>query len=152
QACSAACFGRAGCFLDIELLHDAVLHQHGEAAYARAEPALGQVYVETEGAGEVAIAVGENLQLVLSAGKACPSAHHEGIVHSHDGNGVDVTRLEGIEVFHEARKVIVGAGRGECARHAEKDDLAPSKEFTRADLLSTVACNLLDFDIGHALA
>src|SRR3954452_13910620 len=55
-------------FLDVELLHHAVLDQHGVALGARAEAVARAVEGEVDRLGELAVAVGQELELVGGGG------------------------------------------------------------------------------------
>src|SRR3546814_3250752 len=67
--------------LEEDLLDDAVVRHHGVAPGARAEAAATLVRQHAHGAGEVAVAVGQQRHLVLDALVARPGVHHEGVVH-----------------------------------------------------------------------
>src|SRR5882757_5112996 len=64
QGVAAGNLDLAGRFLDIELLHHAVLDQHGIALRARAEPIARAVEGQIDGLGEFTVAIGEELDLV----------------------------------------------------------------------------------------
>src|SRR5260370_35288873 len=64
QSVAAGDLDLAGRLLDIELLHHAVLDQHGIALRADAEPIARAVEGQIHRLGEFAVSIGEELDLV----------------------------------------------------------------------------------------
>src|SRR5262249_13259566 len=91
--------------LDIQLLHYASLHEHGIALRARAETVPGAVERQLDGPGELAIAVGEEHDLVVRVGVALPGAHDENVVDAGDRNRIDTFGLDGVGVLDDRRHV-----------------------------------------------
>src|SRR5262245_10484550 len=119
--------------LDVDLLDDAVLDDHREALVPRAEAELRAVHLEAELPRELAVTVREHHHLARGSLGLSPRVHHEGIVHGDAGDEVDALRLDGVGVLDVAGQVLVRAGGGEGARHAEEDDLLSREQLLRGE-------------------
>src|SRR5215475_14029477 len=120
QAVAARHLDLAGCFLDVERFHHAVVDHHAVALRAHAEAVAGTVEGEVDRFGELAVAVGEELDLVARIGIALPRAHDEHVVDAGDRDRVDALALDGIGILHDRRHVHLVAGAGVGARHGEQ--------------------------------
>src|ERR1700741_1242873 len=81
QGVAAGYVDFAGGLLDIEFLHHAVFDQHRIASGAHAKTVAGAVEGEIDRLGEVAIAVGQEVELFGCAG-FLPGIHDEHIIHT----------------------------------------------------------------------
>src|SRR5690606_5728326 len=75
--------------LDVELLDDAVVHDHREAFAAHAHAELARVELEAELARVLAVAVGQHDDLAVRVARLAPGRHHEHVVDGHAGDRVD---------------------------------------------------------------
>src|SRR5579863_2766896 len=67
QRVGAGGLGFADRFLDVELLYDAVVDEHGIALRTNPKAAIGEIERQIEGLGETAAAIGEEFDLALGA-------------------------------------------------------------------------------------
>jgi hypothetical protein len=86
---------------------------------------VGEVELDTHGAGELPVPVGQQQHLVPDAEALLLRAHHEGVVDGDAGHGVNPLGAELPGLGHEAREVLLGAGGRERARHREQHQLLP---------------------------
>src|SRR6185437_5401726 len=70
------------------------LSTHRIALRALAHAIAAAVHLEPDGAGEVAVAVGEHLHLAVGLLVLAPGVHHERVVDREAGDGVDAFLLE----------------------------------------------------------
>src|SRR6202790_5699892 len=98
QRIAAGNFDLAGGWLEIELLDDAVIHQHRIAVRANAEPIAGGIQLHADRLGEFGIAVGEEGGFIALVGVALPGVHDEGIVDRDDRDRVHALVLYGVGV------------------------------------------------------
>lgn len=69
---------------------------------------IGQIELNGEGPGEVAVAMGKQEDLVADVEVLLSSLHDEGIVNGGVDDGVDPLRLQLAFLFDETRKVHLG--------------------------------------------
>jgi len=116
-----------GC-LHVQLLDDAVVDHHGEALAAMAHAEATGIELQPEGPGELGITVSQHEDLVAHAPVLAPGVHHENVVDRHAGDSVDALRLDLPRVLDIARKMAVGAGRGEGPRDGKEHDFLAAEE------------------------
>src|SRR5262245_42342900 len=91
QRISARDLDLAGRFLDVELLHHAVIDQHGITTRARAEPIARAVEGKIDRLGEIAVTVGQEGEHA-GGGLLLPGVHDKHVIHRYHRNGVDALR------------------------------------------------------------
>ena len=100
----------------------------------------------------VAVAVGSISTRSPTFWSLAPGAHHEGVVHRQAGDRVDALRPDLVGPHHEAREVVVRAGRGERARHREEHDLALAERLARGDRPRALVGHGPQLDVGDLVA
>src|SRR6266404_3089691 len=123
QRVRARGLGLAGRFLDVELLHHAILDQHGIAFRAQPEAIAGTVECHVDRLGKFPVAVSQELDLAFGIARLLPRIHHEAVVDGGDRDGVDALGLDRGGVLHEAGQMVLVAGRREGAGDGEQHDL-----------------------------
>jgi len=78
--------------LDVENFHLAVASQQRISGAAHAHALGSEVQQEVGGPGEVSAAISEHADLAFRLELASPSAHHEGVVHTHAPDLINLTR------------------------------------------------------------
>lgn len=91
--------------LDVQLLDDAVVDEHGEALAADAAEDLAEVEVEPERLGKLAGGVGEHADLAGGALVTAPGLHDERVVDGDADDLVDALGDELVALADEAREV-----------------------------------------------
>src|SRR5712691_2407373 len=151
QGVAARDLDLAGRFLDVELLHHAVLDQHGIAPRAGAETIARAVEGEIDRLGELAVAVGQEVDLV-GRGRLLPRVHDEDVVDRGDRDGADALRLDGVGVLHDRRHMHLVAGAGEGARDREQRDLLALENLVGGFPRRPVRRHHAKFRLGQSIA
>src|SRR5882724_3853454 len=152
QRIAAGNLDLAGGRLEIELLDDAVIHQHRIAVRANAEPIAGGIQLHADRLGEFGIAVGEEGGFIALVGVALPGVHDEGIVDRDDRDRVHALVLHGVGVEKDARQMHLVAGAGIGAGHREQRDLLALEDLVGGLDLQTVRRHHAKFCLGQLVA
>ena len=80
--------------LDIELLNDSIINQHGEAVAADATQFIRQVQIDSSCLAKLGVVVGQEADLALGVHFLSESLHDVRIVGCHANNFVDSILLE----------------------------------------------------------
>src|SRR5579883_24097 len=138
--------------LDIEQLDGPVIDEHGVALRALAETIAAAIELEPDRAGEVAIAVGEHLDLALDLLLLAPGIHDEGVVHREAGDRIDALCPELVRLLDEAREMLGRACRREGAGKREKHHLLALEELVGLNVLHAFRRHLLQLDGRNLVA
>ncbi len=151
QRVAARYFDLARAFLDVEFLHHAVLDHHGIALRAGAEPVAGAVEGEVDRLGELAVAVGQELDLVRER-RLLPGVHHEDVVDRGERDGVDALGLDGVGVELDRGHMHLVTGIGEGARHREQRDLLALEQLVGGLPRRPLRRHHAELGLGHSIA
>src|SRR6185437_6566930 len=88
----------------------------------------------------------------VSTGSLLPGVHDEHVVDPGHGDGVDALGLDCGGVLHEARQMVLVAGRRERARHCEQHHLLALEQLVGGLRLRPLARHHGERTIGHAVA